>query len=319
MTRPIRVEFENAVYHVSARGNERKPIFRDDADRLRFLQTLEEMVSRFGVVVHAYCLMLNHHHLLLQTTRANLSAAAGWLQATYSIRFNRRHRRSGHLYQGRFKAHLVEEDSYARQLINYIHLNPVRPKDKRKPIPPNLKGMLSRYRWSSHRAYAGVEHNPTPEWLCLDWLSYFQSKRRAAQEEYRRGIDQMFGEVVPSPWKDLRHGLVLGSEPLWQKARRLITQAPGDEEIRWQKRVDGETHSRRVQSLVAREADRRVAIWIRVRLGGERMTTVAAEYGYRDGSGIHRVIQRLEQAASADKSLHRRLNDLTDKLSSVKS
>jgi REP element-mobilizing transposase RayT len=85
MARPIRVEFANAVYHVSARGNERKPIFNDDADRIRFLETLEEMVSRFGVLIHAYCLMLNHHHLLIQTPRANLSAAAGWLQTTHSI------------------------------------------------------------------------------------------------------------------------------------------------------------------------------------------------------------------------------------------
>ena len=116
---------ENAVYHVTARGNERKDIYRDPADRQRFLETLEEAVDRFGLVVHAYCLLGNHYHLLLQTPRANLTGALGWLQATYSIRFNRRHKRSGHLFQGRFKAHLVEADLYARQLVKYIHLNPV--------------------------------------------------------------------------------------------------------------------------------------------------------------------------------------------------
>ena len=151
MARPIRVEFENAVYHVTARGNERKDIYRDVADREQFLETLEEATERFGLLVHAYCLMGNHYHLLLQTQRANLSDAAGWLQATYSIRFNRRHKRSGHLFQGRFKAHLIEADSYARQLIKYIHLNPVRPKDKRRPVPVERRGELSRYRWSSHR------------------------------------------------------------------------------------------------------------------------------------------------------------------------
>ena len=114
MARPVRVEFENAVYHVTARGNERKDIYRDVADRQCFLETLEEAVGRFGVVVHAYCLLDNHYHLLLQTPRANLTGAAGWLQTTYSIRFNRRHKRSGHLFQGRFKAHLVEADLYAR-------------------------------------------------------------------------------------------------------------------------------------------------------------------------------------------------------------
>ena len=110
MARSIRVEFTDAVYHVTARGNEPRAIYRDDQGRQRFLETVEEAHDRFEVVIHAYCLMSNHYHLLIQTPRANLSAAVGWLQTTYSVRFNRRHRRSGHLYQGRFKAHLVEAD-----------------------------------------------------------------------------------------------------------------------------------------------------------------------------------------------------------------
>ena len=206
MARPIRVEFPDAVYHVTARGNERQPIVREDPDRERFLETLEQMVQRFGVAIHAYCLMLNH--LLLQTPRANLSAAVGWFQTTYSVRFNRRHRRSGHLYQGRFKAHLVEADGYARQLVK---------------------------------------------------------------------------------------------------------------EIRWRRRADGDEVSRLIASLVAQEADRRVAIWLRVRVGGQRMTELAKEYGYRDGSGVHRVVHRLEEAAKEDRDLAHRLQQLADRVSSVKS
>ena len=95
----------NAVYHVTARGNERKAIFRDSVDRYRFLETVEEAVNRFGLAVHAFCLMSNHYHLVPQTPRANLSRAFGWVQTTYSVRFNRRYRRSGHLFQGRFKSH----------------------------------------------------------------------------------------------------------------------------------------------------------------------------------------------------------------------
>lgn len=208
MARPIRVEFTDAVYHVTARGNERKAIYRDDQDRQRFLETVAEAHDRFGVVIHAYCLMSNHYHLLIQTPRANLSAAVGWLQTTYSVRFNRRHRRSGHLYQGRFKAHLVEADEYAQQLIKTIHLNPVRPKDKRKPIPIARKGELDAYPWSSHRAYAGRLKRLAPPWLCLDWLSYFGRIRRAAYVEYRGQIRQMFGQVVTSPWNELRRGRV---------------------------------------------------------------------------------------------------------------
>ncbi len=319
MARPIRVEYAGAVYHVTARGNERKAVYRDDADRLRFLETVEEAATRFGVVVHAFCLMPNHYHLLLQTPRANLSAAAGWLQTTYSVRFNRRHRRSGHLFQGRFKAHLVEEDAYARELIKYIHVNPVRPRDKRKPIPTELKSKLSRYRWSSHRAYAGLGSKSAPPWICLDWLSYFGRTRRVAQAEYRRQIGQMFGQVVRSPWEDLRHGLMLGGDAMWDKVRRLVSASKGDEEIRWRRHADADQVSQQITSLVAEETDRRVAIWLRVRLGGERMTAVARDYGYRDGSGIHRVVQRLEERANTDHALARHLKSLARQLSRVKS
>ncbi len=235
MARPIRVEYANAVYHVTARGNERKAIYRDDADRQRFLETIEETVEQFGLAIQAFCLMPNHYHLLLQTPRANLSAAAGWLQTTYSIRFNRRHRRSGHLFQGRYTVHVVEEDAYARELIKYIHLNPVRPKDKRKPVPPERNRELASYRWSSHRAYAGIGKQPPPSWVCLDWLSYFGRTRRVAQAEYRRQIDPMFGQVVRSPWVDLRNGLVLGGESLWNKVRALVAKSGGDDEIRWRR------------------------------------------------------------------------------------
>ena len=319
MARPVRIEFENAVYHVTARGNERKDIYRDDADRLCFLETLEEAVERFGVVIHAFCLMPNHYHLLLQTPRANLSDSAGWLQATYSIRFNCRHRRSGHLYQGRFKAHLIEADSYARHLIKYIHLNPVRPRDKRLPIPVKRRVELSRYRWSSHCAYAGVANTPPPNWLCTEWLSYFGRTRRAAQAEYGRQIAEMFGQVAVSPWKDLRGGLVLGSDTLWYKVCGLMAQADTDEEIRWSRRAGAQAVAEQVERLVAEQTDRRIAIWLNIRHGGRSTTQVAKEYGYRDSSGAYRVAQRLEARAKQDRELEEQLTSLRNQLSNVRS
>ncbi|MSR64594.1 MAG: hypothetical protein EXS18_02305, partial [Verrucomicrobiae bacterium] len=124
----IRVEFEGAVYHVMARGNERQTIFRSAQDRALFLETLGESVAQFGLLVHVDCLMPNHYHLVVATPRGNLSRAIGWLQVTYTVRFNRRHRRSGHLFQGRFKAQLVDGEEYGRELVRYVHLNPVRPR-----------------------------------------------------------------------------------------------------------------------------------------------------------------------------------------------
>jgi REP element-mobilizing transposase RayT len=121
MSRKVRVEFEGAVYHVMARGNERKPTFRDDRDRERFWDALREATERFGLLVHAYCLMPNHYHLVIETLRANLNQAMGWLQTTYTMRFNRRHRRAGHLFQGRYKAQLVDAVEYGQWLVRYVH------------------------------------------------------------------------------------------------------------------------------------------------------------------------------------------------------
>ena len=319
MARPVRIEFENAVYHVTARGNDRKDVYRDVADRQRFLETLEEAVERFGVLVHAYCLLDNHYHLLLQTPLANLSDAAGWLQTTYSIRFNRRHKRSGHLFQGRFKAYLIEADPYAREVIKYIHLNPVRPKDKRRPVPVERRSELARYRWSSHRDYAGLGGSPPPAWLSTEWLSYFGRTRKAAQAEYGRQIAEMFGQVAVSPWQDLRGGLVLGGDALWDKVCQLVAQSPGDEELRWVHRAGLEAVAQQIDRLAADQADPRIAIWLKVRHGGRRMTEVAREYGYRDGSGVHRVLQRLEARASSDRQLARQLETLAAKVSRSKS
>ena len=113
MARPLRVDIRNGWYHVTARGNERRAVFRDDQDRRRFLELLEEWVERFGLRLHAYVLMDNHYHLLVQTPQANLSQAMQWLQVSYTVGFNRRHRRVGHLFQGRFRAVLVDEAAVA--------------------------------------------------------------------------------------------------------------------------------------------------------------------------------------------------------------
>jgi len=128
----------------------------------------------------------------------------------------------------------------------------------------------------------------------MEWLSYFGRTRKAAALEYRRQIAAMFGQVAVSPWQNLRGGLVLGGEALWDKARRLLAASEGDEELRWSRRAGAEALAEAIDRLVARQTDRRLAIWLEVRHGGRRMTDVARRYGYRDGSGVHRVVQRLE-------------------------
>src|SRR5579862_5474263 len=220
MACPIRVEFEGAVYHVTARGNERREIFHSEQDKTLFLDTLKQCVVDSGIVLHAWCLMPNHYHLVVETPGGGLSRAIGWLQTTYTIRFNRRHRRSGHLFQGRFKAHLVEADHYAMELLRYLHLNPVRPRDKTAPVPREGRGPLREYPWSSHRAYLGKA--AAPPWLCTDWLSFFGRKRPEAQKNYARFVDDAFGAAAENPWRELKGGLALGSEAFLERVCQLL-------------------------------------------------------------------------------------------------
>ena len=141
MGRPLRIEFPGAHYHVTSRGNEQKDIFKSKADREQFLGYLESAVSRYGAVIHAWCLMTNHHHLLLETPLANLSQIMRHINGAYTNYFNTKRKRVGHLFQGRYKAILIEADAYLLELSRYIHLNPVKAK---------IVSRLEDYPWSSY-------------------------------------------------------------------------------------------------------------------------------------------------------------------------
>jgi putative transposase len=159
MARPLRLQFPGGIYHVTARGNDRRPIFEDDDDRARFLTVLASIVARYHVLCHAYCLMGNHYHLLLETPEANLSLAMRQLNGVYTQRFNRRHERCGHLLQGRFGAQLVAGDAYLWEVCRYIVLNPVR---------AGLVAHPRQWRWSSFGPTAG--ETIAPAFLTVDWV-----------------------------------------------------------------------------------------------------------------------------------------------------
>lgn len=188
MARAQRIEYEGAVYHVTARGNERRAIFRDDADREHFLRVLHESVTGFEVRLYLFCLMTNHIHLVVETPRANLGRFMHRLQTAYTIHFNLRHRRSGHLMQGRYGAKLVEKDAYLLRLSRYVHLNPVftaalqkRPLDERISV-------LRQYVWSSYRSYIGLAR--PPEYLERGpILALVEADRRKRSRAYRRFVE----------------------------------------------------------------------------------------------------------------------------------
>lgn len=176
MARPLRLQFPGGIYHVTARGNEQKPIFLDDADCVAFLRVLASVVERYHILCHAYCLMGNHYHLLVETPDANLSRAIRQLNGVYSQRFNRRHDRTGHLLGGRFHAVVVRRDAQLREVSRYIVLNPAR---------AGLVSDPAEWRWSSYRATVGDA--PIPAFLTADWLLALSgiAERGGAQRAYR--------------------------------------------------------------------------------------------------------------------------------------
>jgi putative transposase len=215
MSRAWRIEYAGALYHVLSRGNERRDIFIGDGDRLLFLDTVGKAADRFEVEVFAYVLMGNHYHLLLRTPRANLSKTMQWLGVAYTNRFNTRHARSGHLFQGRFKSIVVENDAYLLQLSYYIHRNPLR---------AGLVNRLIDYRFSSYGAYAYGKG--APEWLetkvILSQLENTSHPHRA----YRENV-QKYAKEEGRLWEDLRHGFILGSERFVKTIRdRYLPEAP---------------------------------------------------------------------------------------------
>ena len=219
MARPLRIEYPGALYHVTSRGNARAPIFLDDDDRVSFLNRLQDTVERHRWRCHAYCLMDNHYHLLIETPEPNLSLGMRQLNGVYTQSINRRHGRVGHLFQGRYKAILVDKDSYFLELARYIVLNPVR---------AGMVDEASQYPWSSYLATAGAR--PTPVWLsCQAIHAQLADSTHQAQQRYRDFVYQGRGAV--SPWAMLKGQALLGSDEFVHRMQPLLDEAAQQHEI----------------------------------------------------------------------------------------
>lgn len=219
MSRPIRIEFSDALYHVTARGDRREDIFEDDEDRQIFLSTLEQVITQCNWLCHAWCLMDNHYHLLIQTPDGNLSKGMRQLNGVYTQSSNRRHRRVGHLFQGRFKAILVDSDAYLLELTRYVVLNPVRAGMVKKPHD---------WPWSSYRASIGME--PAAPWLQVDGLlAQFGKQRSMAQQRYAQFVAE--GINAASPWSNLKGQVFLGNEQFVQRMQAQLQAGKDDVQI----------------------------------------------------------------------------------------
>ena len=219
MSRPVRIEFPDALYHVTARGDRREDIYEDDQDRQMFLTVLEQVITQFNWVCHAWCLMDNHYHLLIQTPDGNLSKGMRQLNGVYTQASNRRHRRVGHLFQGRFKAILVDHDAYLLELARYIVLNPVRAGMVKKPAD---------WPWSSYRATVGLEESAP--WLAVDGLlAQFAKRRSLAQQRYGQFVAE--GIKADSPWMNLKGQVFLGNDHFVERMQAHLKSGEDDVQI----------------------------------------------------------------------------------------
>lgn len=201
MSRPLRIEYPDAFYHVTARGNEQKDIFKSRKDREKFLSYLESATERYGAVIHSYCLMNNHYHLMLQTPRGNLSQIMQHINSSYTTYFNVKRNRAGHLLQGRYKAILVDADSYATELSRYIHLNPIRVGIVQAPED---------YPWMSYRCYTGDA--AAPGWLKTDFiLGFFDKNEATARKKYQQFVYDLMGREYSSPLQETFASTILGT------------------------------------------------------------------------------------------------------------
>ena len=273
MARPLRLEFPGAIYHVTSRGNARQRVFFTDADRELLLSILSGVVSRYGWICHAYCLMANHYHLLVETPKANLSIGMRQLNGMYTQAFNRRHERVGHLFQGRFKAILVERKSHLLELCRYIVLNPVRIKGSAK---------AQTWKWSSYRATAGLAS--VPEFLSTDWiLQQFARNRSQAQRLYREFIRE---GLASRPWEELKGQIYLGSEALIEK------RAAGEKHLKEIPRAQWRAAKPSLQRIFARKGKKAIA---EAYEHGYRLNEIAAHLGVHYAT-VRRRLKRFEQA-----------------------
>ena len=219
MARPLRIEYDGALYHVTSRGNERKQIFKNDSDRKLFLDTLALVNKRFHWICHAYCLMDNHYHLVVETPDGNLSKGMRQLNGVYTQAYNRRHGRVGHLFQGRFKGILVQKDSHFLEVCRYVVLNPVRAKTINHP---------RQYKWSSYSATAAIVQ--AHDCLVLEEiLSQFAERKTVAQQKYRDFVEDGIGSS--SIWDELEAQSLLGVEGFATGLRHLVTEKQQIREI----------------------------------------------------------------------------------------
>ena len=321
MARPLRVEYPGAFYHIINRGNAGEDVFKSIRDREKFLEYLETASSRFSIRIHAYCMMTNHYHLLVETPEANLSQAIQWINVSYAVYFNTKRRRRGHLFQGRFKSLLVDADEYLKHLSRYIHLNPVRAK---------MVASVSEYSWSSYPFFIGKLK--MPEWLAGEWiLSQFGKNLTVARNNYRAFVEDVDPWRLEDPGKSPVGGFILGGLDFvnWVKETFLSSEPPSKEKPQLAALQSGAELNDIVSSTGAmfgvdterilakgkkRNLARDVAVYLSRNLTRLSGNELGRYFGNITGAAITMRCKTVAEQIQKDKELKRRIDRLEDQI-----
>ena len=310
MARPLRITYPGAFYHVTSRGNERKAVFKSKRDREKFLDYLESATLRYDARIHAYCLMDTHYHLLLETPSANLPQIMRHINGAYTTYFNVKRGRSGHLFQGRYKAILVDIDEYAKELSRYIHLNPVRANTVQTP---------EEYEWSSYQFYIGKQK--PAKWLYRDFiLGYFGRKESSAQTGYQNFVNALVHQEYDSPLDQVVSSTLLGDADFiaFVKDNYLSAKIP-DKELpalkQLVKRISMQEIFEEVESVFTgdKALSRNVKMYFCQRCTGKKLKEIGSHFGIGE-SGVSQACRRVSHRMEKDKTLKKKIAGLEKKI-----
>lgn len=306
MARPLRIEYPGAFYHVISRGNARQKIFLDEADKEKFMCYLETGVEQFCYMVHAYCLMDNHYHLLLETRFANLGRLLQRLNSSYTTYFSRRRRRPGHVLQGRPKVLLVEKDAYALELSRYIHLNAVKAGIVRRPED---------YPWSSYPYY--IQNISPPDYLETSLvLGQLDPRNRVARRSMREFVKEGITRKLQDPFNAVQGRTILGRDPFVQWVRKKFIKDRAKERelpaIRELKRLELPEIREKVKDVFRGEPKlaRKVTIYLCRKYSERSLGEIGDFIGGLSVSAVSQTVRRLDALRAADKRFDRRLKSL---------
>lgn len=318
MARPLRIQYAGAVYHITARGNERKPIFQKEDDLKKFVSILKEAKEKGPIIIYGYVLMPNHYHLLIETPEGNLSKVMHDLQTRYTIYFNRRYKRVGHLFQGRYKALIVDKEAYLLELSRYIHLNPVRAKIVQRPED---------YRWSSYKDYTGEKGEITDTAFILN---RFSEEGKEAKEGYQRFVEEGKGISQTDLKKNIYGQLIIGTKEFTERIKgkieelKVSPEVPEREKIRKRKSMDKilEEVSQHYQipreELLIRKGRwneaRKIGIYLVRKHTNIELKLLAELFGGVHYSAISQIVRGIERRRLRDKELDRAIRVIEDKL-----